>query len=329
VRRLLLILLLCRSVLAVEWIALTPNPSYSRDLALGASTIALAYPPQSESINAAGLTLFDSRSHRFGTLTLNPLAPLQIAHYRHAEADGRRHLEQVAETARLLVNSVAYRNSYLTLALLMSRPVMSPDSPATYDDYPRHSSLASHQNSIVGVLHLHRRVSLGGRIDRYYGYSYPRGDGYSYGVILRPRGMAIGVQYQRYPGSGIRVWHPFDRRDDGTTAAGLAWNRGDATFCAQVMNLTQPDRRAYLEPHAGIEWRPVRALALRAGGMLYSRSPRWSWTGGVSLLDANWFRPRAARLLVPDEVIQAAVAVQYRHRVPELGLFSLSCAWRW
>jgi hypothetical protein len=175
---------------------------------------------------------------------------------------------------------------------------------------------------------LHPRVSVGGRIDRYFSFDSPEGTAYSYGVILRPRGVSLGLQYQHYPTSGPRVWHPLDHRGDQTTTAGIAIERENVTVSVQVMNLTRSDGPAFLEPHAGVEWRPVRALSLRAGGVEYTGSPRWAWTSGIGLLDANWFRSRPSRLAVPDEILQAAIAVIYDKRTPEVGIGSLTCSWR-
>jgi len=156
----------------------------------------------------------------------------------------------------------------------------------------------------------------------------PGGDCYCYGVILRPRGLRLGVQHQRYPESGARLWHPLDRRSNESTNAGLAVVREQFTLSVEVKNLTQTDHRAFLEPHAGVEWRPVRGLSLRAGGAQYSRSHRWAWTAGFGFLDQNWLRDRHARLRVPDDVLQAAVGVIYDRRTPVQGITSLTCVWR-
>jgi hypothetical protein len=317
-----------RYAIALEWVSLAPNPAYSRDFAMGASTIALSYAPQSESINPAGLTLFDPRDDFRGTIFLNPGAALPI--YKSWLDDPRfpRDGKRFTDALRLAASGAAVQARIATFALLLSQPVTDLGDHGRYRAFENGSPLSYHQNSALLSLALHPRVSVGGRIDRYFDFDSPLGTAYSYGVILRPRGVRLGVQYQRFPTSGPRVWHPLDHRGDQTTTAGIAIDRQDVTVSVQVMNLTRSDGPAFLEPHAGIEWRPVRAIALRAGGMQFSRSAQWAWTSGIGLLDANWLRKKSARLMVPDDVLQLAVGMVYDKRTPRLGIGSVTCAWR-
>ena len=326
--RLAALLLLAHSVLAFDWIYVAPNPAYSRDLALGTSTLALAYPPHSQSINPAGLVCFERGTSQLATIFLNPGGVWQAANYFKDEAAGRSDWDQTAEAARLLVNSVAVRWKVAMLAGMFGQPVMTRGDTARYDDFEHRSSLEAHQNSLVLALNLHRRISVAGRIDRYYRDSDPQGEGYSYGVILRPRNVELAVDYQRYPASGARVWHPLDRRQDQSISAGFAFVEDAWTLSAQVMNLAQSSDSLNLEPRLGVELRPWRALALRAGGVSYSDGKQWAWTAGLGLLDANWLRSRPARLPVPDDILQTAVAVIYDGRRPVLGIGSLTLSWR-
>ena len=326
--RLAALLLAAQSVLALEWIHVAPNPAYSRDLALGTSTLALSYPPQSQSINPAGLVCFERSTPQRATIFLNPGGAWQIANYFEHEAARRSEWDQATEAARLLVNSVAVRWKVVTLAAMLGQPVMLRSDTARYANFDSQSSLEEHQNSIVLALHLHRRVSVGGRIDRYYRYSDPQGEGYSYSVILRPRNVELAVHYQRYPITGARVWHPLDRREDQSITAGIAVVKDGWKVSAQVMNLAQTSDSLEIEPRAGVEFRPWRPLALRAGGVLYGDGDHWAWTAGLGLLDANWLRTKPARLSVPDDILQAAVGVIYNGRRPVLGISSLTFSWR-
>lgn len=333
---LILLVLMAPAARALDWITIAPNPAYTRDFSMAASTVALSYPPQSQSINPAGLTLFNRRTERRGVLILNPGGLWQLSNYHRFESEDRSGGEAVTDGLRLLTGGVALQIHILNVAALLSQPVMEPRETDRYLDYENHSALPEHQNSILFSFALHPRVSVGGRIDRYYRWDTPGGEGYSYGVILRPRGVRVGVQYQHYPGSGNRVWHPLDRRSNEGTTAGVAIEGEYLTVSFQVMNLTQSANVAFLEPHAGIQWRPARALALRAGGVVfsrtaekeYSRSQRWAWTAGLGFLDANWLRQRENRSLVPDDILQLGVGVIYDRRAPIQGITSLTCAWR-
>jgi hypothetical protein len=332
-RRILLAVMLLTAadtnLLAWEWITIVPNPAYSRDLAMGASTLALSYPPQSQSINPAGYIAFGAKSSRMAAVILNPGGLWQVRNYFAFETSHRTGIDQVWEPAELLVNSISVRWRIATLAGIFGQPVMLAGDPGQYDGFSSSSSLESHQNSVLLGLNLHPRVSVAGRIDRYYHFSTSQGEGYSYGVILRPRGLELGVQYQRYPASGAHVWHPLDRRHDQSVTAGIALDRQPWKVTAQVLNLTALSDSLRLEPHVGAEWRPWQHLGLRAGLLSFSDGKHWAWTSGFSVFDANALRDKHERLPVPDDVLQAAVGVQYNRGKPELGIASLTLSWRW
>jgi hypothetical protein len=313
---------------AIQWFSMLPNPSASRDLAMGGSTVALFYAPHSQSFNPAGLQCFSRDPERRLTLFANPGGMWQLRNYVAHEAEDVPDLQQAVDAVRLLTTGIAVNRRILTMALLLSQPVMEENDIERFRNYENRSALGLHQNSIVMNLRLHPRVSVGGRVDRYYRYAYPEDEAFSYGVILKPRGIQVGVQYQRYPSSGPRHWHPLDHRSDASTTAGIAIDRENLKVTFQVMNLTNSDEDAFLEPSGGVEWRPVRSIALRAGGVQFSRSQRWALTTGIGLVDANWIRNRVARLLVPDDLVQFALAIIYRQRKPEIGIGSLTFGWR-
>jgi hypothetical protein len=328
-------IVLIGDVAAIEKIYLNPNPAYSRDLGMGCSTIALTYSLQSQSINPAGFALFEPNTNLRGSLFLNPGALWHLKTYFLDDAGANRSgaEERITDALRFAVSGVAVQSQVITVATLLSQPVMLHGDSARYTNYVNKSPLVDHQNSVLVALALHPRVSIGGRVDYYSsqnreGAESYGGEGYSYGVILRPKNVALGVQYQKFPKSGARLWHPLDRRSNESTSAGLAVTRDDLTFTVQVMNLTQSSQEAFLEPHAGIEWRATRGLAVRAGGIQFTRTAKWAWTSGLSLLDANWLRKRAARLVAPDDILQLALAVVYEKRTPVLGIASVTCSWR-
>ncbi len=317
-----------RCSFSVEHLKLTPNPGYSRDLSMGASTAALSYPAQSASINPAGLTLAPDKSQQRWVLIVNPAGGWQLKNYFSGEHESRPTIERISESARLLMRGVGFRYYSFSAMMTFADPVMLSDSSEMFIDYAETSGLQSHRNSVTAVLNLHPRVSLGGQIDRYYNYSKPHGEGYSYGLILRPKVVDIGFQYQKFPASGEWIQHFLDRRRDESISVGVATGTPTFTTAFQLTNVTQSNRSAFLEPHAGCEWRPLRAVALRAGGTAFSRSQTWAWTAGAGLIDANWLRPRSNRLAVPDDVIQFAVANVYQKRQLTSVISSLTCSWR-
>jgi hypothetical protein len=317
------------SATALEWNYLVPNPAYSRDLAMGTSTIACFYAPQSTSINPAGFSFLNTKlSGRKFSLLFDPGGTRHVSSYFDKLPQDRSVAQQATDATRLMIHGAVLQWKIMTMAVLLSEPVMVQKDTVRYEKLGDFAPLELHQNRVLLAINLHPRVAIGGQIARYYHGSHAIDDGYSYGVILRPRRINVGVQYQKYPASGPYAWHPLDRRSDASTSAGISLAEEDLTISLQVMNLTQSSKPAFLEPHAGLEWRPMRAVALRAGGVMFSRSPRWAWTTGIGLLDANWFRKRISRLVVPDDILQVALAVIYNRGTPELGIGSLTLAWR-
>jgi len=305
---------------------LIPNPMAARDFAMGASTGALAYSIQSQSTNPAGTMLFEPAEQLRATLFLNPASVAQAA--RLWESEKWSTPEKIIRTGRLLAHGAAAQRSPVVLAVLLTEPVF-PEARSPSDDAFDWEPLEGFfRNSVLMNLRLHPQVAVGGRIDRFYKGDSVIGDGYNYGVLLRQKGVAVGFQYHRFPPEGDFSIHPLDRRGDQTTSAALAWNLPALSVTFQVMNLTQKSEQAFIEPHAGVEWRPFRAVALRAGGTQFSRSNQWAWTAGLGLVDANWLRPRARRLATPDDVLQLAGGVIYRERRPIAVTGIVTLAWR-
>ncbi|MFH1011110.1 MAG: hypothetical protein V1784_07750 [bacterium] len=329
-RRLLLVLIICAAPAALQAEVtsgyLIPNPAAARDFAMGASSGALVYSIQSQSTNPAGLMLFESEEKWRATLFVNPAAAAQMV--RLWESEKWSTSEKIIRTSRLLAHGAGVQRSPIILAVLLTEPVL-PESCLPSDEAFDFEPLQGlYRNSILINLRPHPQVAIGGRIDRFYEGDSVIGDGYNYGVLLRQKSVAVGFQYHRFPPEGHFSMHPLDRRGDQTTSAAMAWNLSTLSVSFQVMNLTQKSEQAFLEPHAGVEWRPLRAVALRAGGTQFSRSNRWAWTAGLGLLDANWLRPRGRRLGTPDDVLQLAGGVIYRERTPIAFTGVVTLAWR-
>ncbi len=305
---------------------LIPNPVAARDFALGGSTGALSYPPQSASMNPAGLELFaPSETGRVAVL-IHPASVGQISELWQSGTVSTP--DKIIDSARLLVHGIGLQKSIFLFAAFFTEPVLREhDLPPdrTYEEDPL-SGL--HRNSLLFKLYLHPQVAVGGRVDRFYEGRHGLANAHSYGVILRRKNVHVGLQYQKFPPEGNFSTHPLDRRGDQTTSAALTWKQTDFSVSFQLMNLAQKSERAFLEPHAGIEWRPVRAVAIRAGGTQFSRSDRWAWTAGLGLLDANWLRRQARRLTCPDDIIQLAAGVIYRKQTPLSVTGILTLAWR-
>ena len=305
---------------------LIPDPRAARDFALCASTAALAGSPQSESINPAGIELFEPSEGLRTTILLNPASVGQFRAVWRGES--RTTPEKIIDSARLLAYGLGVQKSVLVVAALLTEPMLQEGDLPTGRAFETNPLEGRYCNSLLLKLQLHPQIGVGGRVDRVYENHRFVGDAYSYGVILRRKSVAVGLQYQQFPPDGVFSMHPLDRRGRQTTTAALTWRHLGLAASLQVLNLTEKSERAFLEPHAGIEWRPLRAVVFRAGGTQFSRSDCWAWTAGLGLLDANWLRKPASRLTTPDDVLQLAAGVIYRKCTPLSLTGVLTLAWR-
>jgi hypothetical protein len=305
---------------------LVPDPRAARDFALCGSTAALTGSPQSAGINPAGIEIFEPSDKLRATLLLNPASVGLFSVVR--DNRDRTTPEKMIDGARLFVYGIGVQKSVLVLTATLSEPVLWEGEAPPEKAFKTNPLEGHYCNSIRLRLQLHPQISVGGCMARVYENLRYRGDAYSYGVILRQKSVAVGVQYQQFPPSGIFSVHPLDHRGRQTTNAALNWNYSELSVSLQVMNLTQKSERAFLEPHAGIEWRPLRAVVFRAGGTQFSRSQCWAWTAGLGLLDANWLRKPEHRLATPDDVLQLATGIIYRKYAPLSMTSTLTLAWR-
>lgn len=327
--RLIIAVLLCTlQAMAVEWIALLPQPGVARDLAMGAATGAMYGSTSAGSQNPAGFVAFPQKRRLSAAGVLNGNGSFQLQEYFDQTADARSSLQQMGDISSLLVRSVSARFRWAGATAILGEPVMRRTDHTRFREPPDRYALTEYQTSLLATLLVHQRVQVGGRVDFYSRDQKGDGEGFSYGIILKPRGVQVGLHYQRYPATGERWLHPLDRRVDQGTTASVALQQPEYSIAFQLMNLSQSDDLGFLEPRVGAEWRPVRAVALRAGGILFPRSRRAALTGGVGLLDANWFRSKEDRLRMPEDVLSVAAALIYESGRPVEGYTALTLAWR-
>jgi len=324
------VLLLCCAVnvFAVEWTSLLPQPGAARDISMGCATSALFGTTAATSQNPAGITVFPKEKRTALGAIVNGNGPAQLGAYFDQTATNRSGIQQAGDISSLLIRSISARHRWAAATAILGEPVMNRNDPNRFRPPPDVYALTEYQTALVLNLLLHSRVQVGGRVDFYSKEQVGDGEGFSYGVILKPHGLQVGLHYQRFPATGERWLHPLDRRVDRGTTASLALQQPSYSIAFQLMNLAQTSDMAFLEPRFGAEWRPVRAVALRCGGSVYSQSRRSMVTAGVGLIDANWLRHRDDRLAFPEDVLSLAAALIYDRGRPVEGLTALTLAWR-
>ena len=326
--RLILVLLLASRAFAFEWTSLLIQPGVARSFAMGNATSAMFGSLSEGSANPAGFIAFPKATRTGVTAVVQGSGFLSIADYLDQVKDTRSTVSQVGDVASLFVRSISAKHRWAAASAILAEPVMRRDETTRFDNSPSKHALSEYQTSVLLNLLLHPRVRVGGRVDFYSHGFKGDGEGFSYGVILKPRGMQVGLHYQRFPVTGPRWLHPLDRRVDQGTTASVAIQRPEYTLAFQLSNLSESDLLGFLEPRVGAEWRPWRAVALRAGGSLFTRSRGAAATAGVGLLDANWFRHHDNRLEVPEDVLSAAMGILYDAGRPVQGFTTMTLAWR-
>ncbi len=326
--RLLLTLLFSASAYAVPWTSLLIQPGIARSFAMGNATGAMLGPLSAGGGNPAGFIAFPVGKRTGAAGVLQAIGFTQVADYSETSADGRSTINQIADISSLFIRSLSFKHRWASASTILTEPVMRRMDSTRFDDVPEKNALAEYQTSLLLHLFVHPRVQVGGRVDFYSRDFEGDGEGFSYGVILKPRGVQVGLHYQRFPVTGPRWLHPLDRRVDQGTTASVAIQKEDYSVAFQLSNLSESDQLGFLEPRLGAEWRPWRAVALRAGGTLFTRSRGAAATAGVGLLDANWFRDREDRLPIPEDILSVAMGMLYDDGQPVRAYSALTLAWR-
>lgn len=326
--RLLFVLIFAAKSTAIDWTSLPIQSGVARDFAMGNATGALFGSLSTGSTNPAGFVPFPKSKRTGITAIVQANGMASLADYFDVAADHRSAISQIGDIGSHFVRSVSARHRWAAFSAILAEPVMHSDDTMRFDNAPEKHLLAQYQSSLLLHLQLHARVQVGGRVDFYSHDFEGDGEGFTYGVILKPRGVQVGLHYQRYPATGPRWLHPLDRRIDKGTTASVALQQPSYSFAFQLCNLSASSELGFLEPRIGAEYRPVRAVAIRAGGSLYTRSHGAVATFGVGLLDANWFRDREDRLLVPEDILSIGMAILYDSGRPVKGFTTMTLAWR-
>lgn len=152
-------------------------------------------------------------------------------------------------------------------------------------DLPGH---LNNRNSTLGIaLGLGGRVSIGFSTEIFKRQGTHRSIyeiGYRYGVQVKTRSrIDIGLFYSDFPAKYKSDRLPVERLGDETLNMGLAFHPAQwMTLSADIRNVSDENKPAVREPHAGLELRPVSFLSLRAGYFQEKNGTDWI-SGGLGL----------------------------------------------
>lgn len=135
---------------------------------------------------------------------------------------------------------------------------------------------------------------------------------YRYGIILKPKeNLSFGLCYFDLPDelSNDRVL--LDRLTDESLNVGLSWSPFSFIIIAgDVRNVSDDKNGITREPHAGIELKFSRHLALRGGYFTSNDQSIKTWSMGVGLIDVNSLVPQGRRLIKSSTGINLSWIIQ-------------------
>jgi len=112
--------------------------------------------------------------------------------------------------------------------------------------------------------------------------------GYRYGILIKPRAyFQAGLCYYNYENQISDTRLNLERLPDETLNIGFAllpWHT--LIISGDIRNVSDDQREASLEPHMGIEIRPIQAFSLR-GGVYYRQDiDAYTYSGGIGVQTA-------------------------------------------
>jgi hypothetical protein len=109
--------------------------------------------------------------------------------------------------------------------------------------------------------------------------------GHRYGLIVRPKpNTTVGLCYFDMPEGEDNERLTLDRFSDEALNIGISHSPFEwATVAVDVRNVSDEGRQKGVEPHAGIEIRPLSALSLRGGYYQLSGETEKAYTVGFGI----------------------------------------------
>jgi hypothetical protein len=190
-----------------------------------------------------------------------------------------------------------------------------------YDYFPLYEE---YYNRAVVKLSLSKRAVVGVSAEMYSSRNGIEDVGYSYGLILKPGKLNVGVFYRSAPGDYRGEFLQNLRLANETINAGLSWAILEKMkWFIDLRNISEEGSPAFMEPHTGIEITPWEHLALR-GGYYSIHDEGNTFSGGIGLCNLNEFWSLSDRsetreflldyaiVFAPDESIIHSLALHFR-----------------
>lgn len=268
---------------------LSLSTSRTRALSLSNPAALEGYPAETP-LNPAGLTLFrDSPQPRLA-IYLNPagafvaLKDLQEGEY----ADDVIKTDDVLIPALLLFKGIGLSYRAISIGVILGEQMPQDYSnKKMFQYYPIYDH---YFNRIIVKMELDEKVMVGVSAEMFSSDTQIKAVGFTYGVILKPGKLNVGVFYSMLPKGYESVMLPNQRLADETVNAGMSWQP-----CKYIKgylglrNISEENQTTFLEPHSGMEMIPWKHTALRAG-YYHEKGEGSAFSLGLGVLDLNEFR---------------------------------------
>ena len=148
----------------------------------------------------------------------------------------------------------------------------------------------NYYNRLFLQFELHEKIALGVSAELFSKEYKVESIGVSYGVMIKPGKMSVGVFYYMLPERNQYDFLPTDRVAEETVNAGLSWEPTKIFKCfVDLRNVSEENSPAFLEPHLGIETTPWIHTSLRAG-FYREEGIENAFMFGFGFCNLNYFR---------------------------------------
>jgi len=299
---------------------LTLSTVDTRSLSLG-SPAAMEGGLMSPPINPAGLTIFRNSPLPRISIFLNPLGA-GAAIYGMQEgkyADTTIKADDFIIPAALLIKAIGFSYQPLNVGVIFGEQMPGGWKQDDFIEY--YPLFDNYFNRAFLKFQLAEKVQIGASAEIFAKDDKIDAVGYSYGILMRPGKINVGVFYHTSPPGYENEMLHGQRLVNETINAGLSYRPVKMIkFYCGMRNLSESKSKAFMEIHSGLEFTPFEHIGLRAGYYLESGEKN-SFSLGIGLIDVNEFRNLQDRTDIAEYLIEYSIS-----KLPEentLQAFSL------
>ena len=299
------------------------STSAARRIALSGPAAMKGYIAESP-MNPAGFNLFSGAYKPKFEIFLNPMGAFITARglQEGPESDGVLNSKDLILPLIMFVKGISISYSAFDAGIIFGEQLQGKSKTSRLFDYfPLYDD---YYNRLFLQFELHEKIALGVSAELFSENHKIESVGVSYGVLIKPGKMSVGVFYYMLPERNQYDFLEYDRIAEETVNAGLSWEATKIFKCFfDLRNLSEEDSPAFLEPHVGFEATPWIHTSLRAG-FYKEDGVENAFSFGVGLLDLNYFRALDDRSrqkeylldydlsLMPDNTMMHALSMHLR-----------------